>query len=60
MWHYHLCGLRGDLWEVGGGGGGGGRVMVRILRDVLCDSVAFLGHRYAQVTPSFARTGQLR
>ena len=58
MWHYHLCGLRDDLWEVGDGGGGG--VGVRILRGVLCDSVAVLSQRYTQVTPSFERTGQLR
>ena len=64
MWQYHLRGLHSDLWSVGGGGGGGrrggGEVMVRILRDVLCDSVCFLERRYSDVKPSYGRTEQFK
>ena len=59
MWHYHLRGLHDDLWNVGTGECGG-EVMVRILRDVICDTVAFLANRYYQIQPSYERVDQMR
>ena len=62
MWHYHLRGLHDDLWEVGrgGGGGGGGEVMIRILTDVIADSLVFLEKRYSRAQPSYGRVNQFQ
>lgn len=57
MWHYHIRGLHDDLWRVGGEGG---EVMVKILRDVICDSVSFLERRYSKAKPLYGRIKQFK
>lgn len=55
MWHYHLAGLKHDLWSINLG-----EVGRKILASVLAATTAHLARRYATARPSHRRVPQFR
>ncbi len=55
MWRLHLFGLRTDLW-----GHAPSRAAIRVLREVLCNTLDTLLVHYSSVTPAKKRIQQYR